>query len=220
MKRVLFIGDGKHDVGAPEWPTDDPYPARGVVPHLSARTAAIDRDNSLALTWSRLTRLSPTKKGYLHKLRAAQLIAQRRYGLDGVVAVVDEDNDPDRRTLPDAANQHAVGAPAVCGVAVRSIEAWTLGAVTALAAELRTTAARLRSHYVAPVEDLYEGSQKQHLRSKQLLNNLAENLAHRSDSLELRETVAATTDIDELCRSCPEGFARFAADLRACFGPA
>lgn len=216
MKRALFVGDGKHDIGGPEWPTGEPFPARGVVPHLAERVAIFDRANSRALRWSDIPRLSASKKGYLHKLRAAQLLAQR-HGLDTVVAVVDEDNDPSRRDLIDAARAEASGVPAVMGVAVRSIEAWTLGAVTALAAELRTTATRLRSKYAAPVEQLYEGSQKPELRSKQLLKALADELAHRPDCLELREAVAAATDIDELCHHCPAGFARFVADLRAHF---
>ena len=42
MKRVLFIGDGEHDIGKPEWPTDAAFPARGVVPALARRVAAID----------------------------------------------------------------------------------------------------------------------------------------------------------------------------------
>lgn len=217
MKRVLFVGDGKHDIGAPEWPCDVPFAARGVVPHLAERAAAIDRTSSLALRWADIPRLAPGKKGYLHKLRAAQLLG-RRHGLDAVVAVVDEDNDPDRRALTEAAKHDTPGVPAVLGVAVRSIEAWTLGAMTALAAELGTTATRLRARYPAPVEHLYEGSNKEELRPKLLLRKLAEDTAHRGDSLELREKVAERSDIDELCRHCPDGFARFAADLRACLG--
>ena len=218
MKRALFVGDGKHDVGAPEWPTDEPYAARGVVPHLAERAAAIDRSASRALRWSDIPRLSTSKKGYLHKLRAAQLLAWR-HGLDTVIAVVDEDNDPTRRDLVDAANQHAIGAPAVMGVAVRSIEAWTLGAPTALAAALGTTPAQLRDACpTCPVEQLYDSSGKHDQRPNALIERLAQKFAHRGDSLELRETVAAATDIDELRRSCPAGFARFAADLRAHFG--
>lgn len=218
MKRVLFVGDGKHDIGAPEWPTDDPYPARGVVPHLVERTAEIDRTNSRALRWSEVTRLSPTKKGYEHKLRAAQLLAVR-HGLDAVVAVVDEDNDPTRHELIDTARTHAIGAPAIMGVAVRSIEAWTLGAPTALASALGTTPAQLKSAGpTCPIEQLYDGSGKPELRSKPLLDRLAKTFAHRSDSLELREDVAASTDIAELCKHCPTGFAPFADALRAHFG--
>ena len=163
----------------------------------------------IAVTTEKLIVTSITPEGIIALLTFQEV--------DTVVAVVDEDNDPSRRDLIDAARAEASGVPAVMGVAVRSIEAWTLGAVTALAAELRTTATRLRSKYAAPVEQLYEGSQKPELRSKQLLKALADELAHRPDCLELREAVAAATDIDELCHHCPAGFARFVADLRAHF---
>lgn len=70
------------------------------------------------------------------------------------------------------------------------------------------------------VETLYEGSGKQDRQPKALLDDLARRFAHRPDSLELREEVAECTDIGELATSCPEGFAPFAAALRAGFGPA
>ena len=83
MKRVLFIGDGEHDIGKPEWPTDDAFPARGVVPLLAERATAIDRPGSLAMHWAhpRLARFpvgrSTRTRGYEAKLRAARLHVER-----------------------------------------------------------------------------------------------------------------------------------------------
>ena len=107
-----------------------------------------------------------------------------------------------------------------CGVAVRSIEAWTLGARQALAEVLGTTVQELRRACpsIAP-EELYEGSGKQEHRPKALLDALANRFGHRGDSLELREQVAAQADIAELVMNCPEGFAPFVAALRTAFGP-
>ncbi len=218
MTRVLFVGDGKHDVGGPDWTVEDAFPAGGVVSHLVVRTAAVELEGSLALRWKDILRLSPSaKRGYSGKLRAALLLAERKYGLGGVVAVVDEDHDAKRRELAgvtDAGSQ----CPVVCGVAVRSIEAWTLGSPTALAEVLGTTREQLRSAYpTVPVEQLYEGSGKEELRPKRLLRSLSQKFARREDSLELREEVARLADVDELYKTCPDGFAPFAVNLRKTF---
>jgi hypothetical protein len=214
---VLFVGDGKHDIGGPDGFSDEPFPARGVVPNLSARVAALDGERSVALRWKDLVRFSPTARGYPAKIKLAQLLAERKWGLGGAVCVVDEDNDPSRRTL--SGTQGSASCPVVCGVAVRSIEAWTLGAPTALAAALGTTPEKVQHACPsARVEDLYEGSGKPELRSKQLLRKLATELGRCDDSLELREEVARRTDPDKLCRTCSQGFAPFAAGLREAFG--
>lgn len=220
MKRVLFIGDGEHDIGKPDWPTDDPYPAGGVVPRLAERVAPIDRANSLAFHWAhpRLARFPAARRtrGYESKIRAAQLQLERGplAHLEGLVCVVDEDNDPTRRDLPTTA--HALATPAcpiACGVAVRSIEAWTLGAPAALADVLGLPLDALRRTCgPTPPEHFYASSGKPELRSKDLLKRLD---AHARP---IREDIADRTDPAALARTCPEGFAPFAAALRAAFG--
>lgn len=221
MKRVLFIGDGAHDIGAADWPTDDPFPAGGVVPHLAAKVAAIDREHSRSLHWAhpRLARFTPTRKtsGYEAKIRAAKLqIERRQFDLEGLVCVVDEDNDETRRDLPAAAHALASATcPIACGVAVRSIEAWTLGARKPLAEVLGISIDKLPK---TPPEAFYASSQKPELRSKDVLKGLAERRG--GDARSLREEVAERTDPDDLCRTCPAGFAPFAAALRATFGAA
>ncbi len=227
MRRVLFIGDGKHDIGKPEWPTDEAFPARGVVPLLAERIAIIDRPGSVAMHWAhpKLARFSPDRKtrGYEAKLRAARLHVERgTLAVEGIVCAVDEDKKSERRELPgEAHNLTRDRCPIVCGVAIRSIEAWTLGAPRALADALGTSVQEIRRACPAgQVEDLYEGSGKQERQPKMLLDSLARRFGHRPDSLELREEVAARTDIAELTTSCPDGYAPFAAALRAAFGPA
>ncbi|MCY1008192.1 hypothetical protein OV079_22055 [Nannocystis pusilla] len=229
MKRVLFVGDGKHDIGVPDWPTDEPFPARGVVPHLAERVAAVDRAHSLAMPWShpRLSRFQPKNRaqrtrGYEAKVRAAMLQIERGVlRVDGLVCVVDEDNDPERRNLPDVLHVHASErCPIAAGVAVRSIEAWTLGARTALAQALRTKVDMVeKTCPSSSVEELYEGAGDRSRRPKHILQRLADELARMKDSLELREEIASLTDPDELCKACPIGFAPFAVAVRAAFGP-
>jgi len=227
VRRVLFIGDGKHDIGKPEWPTDDAFPARGVVPLLAERIAAIDRPHSVAMHWAhpKLARFSPDRmktRGYEAKLRAAHLQVKRGVlPVEGIVCVVDEDKKPGRRQLPgEALELTTERCPIACGVAVRSIEAWTLGARQALADVLGIKAQELRRACPSgPIEELYEGSDKQERRPKALMEALARRFGHRRDSLELREEVAERTDIAELSAACPEGFAPFTGALRAAFGP-
>jgi hypothetical protein len=221
VKRVLFIGDGAHDIGSSDWPTDDPFPAGGVVPRLAAKIADIDRERSQALHWAhpRLARFAANRKtrGYEAKIRAAQLLLERRLlDLEALVCVVDEDNDPDRRDLPTHAHALASDAcPIACGVAVRSIEAWTLGARKPLAEILGLSVDELPK---PNPESFYASSGKPELRSKDVLKRLAERRG--GDARTLREEVADRTDPDDLCRTCPAGFAPFAAALRAAFGPA
>ena len=101
-------------------------------------------------------------------------------------------------------------------MAIESIEAWTLGATTALAERLGLPLGNIKKKLPKPVETLYQSSGKREHRPKDLIAAIAE-LAHQRDSLELREAVAEQTDLQELERTCPEGFGRFAADLRRRF---
>jgi hypothetical protein len=181
------------------------------------------------MPWShpKLARFQPTNRprrthGYEAKIRAAQLQIERGVlPLEGLVCVVDEDNASERRNLPAVVNAHATErCPIVCGIAVRSIEAWTLGARTALAQVLGITPEKvLKTCPSGPVEDLYEGNADRSRRPKWVLQRLASELGRRSDSLEWREEIAQHTDPDELRAVCPTGFAPFANALHAAFGP-
>jgi hypothetical protein len=114
---------------------------------------------------------------------------------------------------------HAIGSHAVAvGVAVESIEAWTLGATEALAEELRIPIARVRHELQGlDLEKLRESSGKVEHRPKSILDRLAK-IAHRSDETELRAEVASRTKATDLEAACPRGFAPFAQELRKNFG--
>jgi hypothetical protein len=181
------------------------------------------------MRWShpRLARFQPKNRaqrtrGYEAKVRAALLQIDRGVlPVDGLVCVVDEDNDPDRRGLPDSIHVHASErCPIAAGVAIRSIEAWTLGARTALAQVLGAKKNLIeKTCSSGHIEEFYESAADPSRRPKHILQRLAEELGHVKDSLELREEIASLTDPDELCEACPLGFAPFAAALRAAFGP-
>jgi hypothetical protein len=106
---------------------------------------------------------------------------------------------------------------AVCGVAIESIEAWILGAPTALAAELGVEVKTiLREYRLKDVELFCESSGKKDHRPKGLLDRLAQ-LAHRSDGTDFRQAIAERTDASELEKNCPEGFKPFVTALQKTF---
>lgn len=214
--RVLFVGEGVHDVGRDAESQGEPAGGvvqtlvRGLHPHVAA--------DSPARHWKDMPRfrVGPSR-GLTSKLKAAVLLAQRTYRCAAIVAVVDRDHDDSRVADLHAACQsaHHDALPVVGGVAVNSIEAWTLGAPTALATVLGTTVDKLTRHYQpARVERLYQNSDDAAKRPKDLLDHLAQTHAHRAADLSFRREVAALTDPVELARHCPEGFAPFAASLR------
>lgn len=104
------------------------------------------------------------------------------------------------RELPDH--------PVVVGVAVRSVEAWTLGAPDALAKVLRIEPSQIKKSLSgrAP-ESISPGV------AKQILGEIAK-LGGESDSTALRERAAEQTEISVLARACEQGFAPFAEEVR------
>ncbi|MEZ4448783.1 MAG: hypothetical protein R3B09_04820 [Nannocystaceae bacterium] len=219
--KVLFVGDGAHDVGKPETRFHEvPWIALGgVVPHLARKVVPGIREDSLALTWGDLARLSAVQgsgrvKDYARKVGFAVTIAARRYGCDAVVAVVDRDGEKSRLVEAEAIAKAIYEVPTVYGVAIESIEAWTLGSRTALAVHVGVGLPALHGHYPhSRVEEFYATSGKAELRSKEILARVA-GLCHQRDSLAFREAVAQATDVAELERACPRGFGPFAAALR------
>ena len=222
--KVLFVAEGPNEIGHPDM-APHPRPARGVVPILTNKVAANVDVESLAIFWREIPILPKEgkRRGWTAKVAAAMLLAWRN-GLKGTICVSDKDRDDDRLPTMEAGmvrGRNAIpGAhPAVCGVAVESIESWTLGAVSALATVLKVDCAAIHQNYkVADVEDFYQRSGKPEKRPKELLERIAQ-LGNETDSTEFRERVAYVTAIDELTKSCPRGFKPLAEKLRSAFGP-
>jgi hypothetical protein len=179
----------------------------------------------VALAWTEIRRFNPAakKRGFEAKVPAAVLIATRKFGCSGTVAVTDRDHDDDRfAALEEGAvrarelfPQHAIAV----GLAVESVEAWTLGVPDKIAEELDVKVALVRKEYPAGVhvESMSERSGKEDHRPKRLLERIAQ-LKYRDDSTDFRQAVAQRTEVTELERVCCQGFAPFAAQLRAAFG--
>jgi hypothetical protein len=219
--KVLFVGDGRHDIGRTDGVSNEPQPAGGVVPTLSRRLCPNISADSLAFKWKDIPRFQRGKNGYAGKVPAAALKA-RQYGCMATICVVDRDRDDGRSEQLEDGKQAALkvvpGHPVVCGVAVESIEAWTLGAPDALAAELKFSSSQVHKEYtLARVETFCETSGKEDHRPKALLERMA-RLAGRGDDVALREAVAERTDVTELAKACPQGFKPFADELRRALG--
>lgn len=220
------MGEGPHDIGRPAYSAAEPGAAAGTVPALARRVVPDLDVDSLAVRWTELSRFDPSarKKGYQAKVAAAILVSQRKYHLDGTICVADRDRDADRLAAMQAGRERGlalVSAPhaVVCAVAVESIEAWTLGARSALSSELRLSARQLGEMLPSDVESLTEQSGKPEKQPKRLLAELAAQ-ASLHDCADLRARIAEKTDVNELSGACRQGFAPFAAELRKTFARA
>jgi hypothetical protein len=223
--KVLFVGEGNHDIGPSGEAWGQPRPARGVVPVLARRVCPSIDAASVALPWRELSRLSPNaRKGLEAKVAAAITISARRFGCEGTVCVSDRDRGLDRLEALNRGKRRGLevlGAPhtAAVGVAVESVEAWTLGAPQAIAEELGISADRVRAALPAKhVEALSESSGNEDHRPKALIDRIA-SLARQRDGTAFRCAVAERTEVEALRAACPEGFGPFADELRAAFGP-
>jgi len=221
--KVLYVGEGNHDIGPAPANPNQPRTAAGPIPTLVRKIQPAISEDSLALAWRELARFNrdAKKRGYEAKVKAALLLAESKFGCAGCILVVDQDRDEDRRTILHQAAQtapkRASSFPVVVGVAVESVEAWTLGARGAVAAVLGLDLATIERQYPSPhVESLHENSGKEEHRPKRLLQKIAD-LARRSDGLDLRTQIAEKTEVADLEVACPSGFAPFARAIREQF---
>jgi hypothetical protein len=223
--KILFIGEGRHDIGGPSPHPRQPRPAGGTIPALARRLSAAVAPESVALAWSEISRfnLSAKKRGYPAKIAAAVLLATRNFNCEATITVADRDGKVERYDEllagVNRASEIFPKHPIVWGLAVESVEAWTLAAPEAIADELGVDVQLVKRQYPAgaSVEALSERSGKREHRPKQLLDRIAQ-LKHRHDSAEFREAVAVRTEVAALVRACPIGFAPFAEQVRRAFG--
>lgn len=219
--KVLFVGEGPHDIGRTEYGTEF-TPADGIVSTLCKRISPNISNESASISLRRLTAYSPSKKAGLdHKLRIATELAKRR-GFGGTIAVVDDDNgkhgrleqlkDGQRSCLNDDPN-HRIAV----GVAVKSIEAWVLADPKALAQCLGKSVGEVEQKYrPGNVEQFHDQSGKPEYHSKKLLEDIA-RMDHKEDCTEWRVDVVALADVATVERHCPSGFKPFADDVRRHF---
>src|SRR5947208_3385449 len=98
--KLLFIGEGRHDIGDPSPNPYHPRPAEGTIPTLARRICTGIAPESVALAWPEIRRFNPsaTKRGYPAKITAAVLVAARKFGCAGTVVVADRDSEAGRQS--------------------------------------------------------------------------------------------------------------------------
>jgi hypothetical protein len=162
--KVLFIGEGRHDIGEPNPNAYQPRPARGVVPALTRRICPGIAGESIALAWPEIRRFNPSaqKSGYPAKASAAVLLAARKFDCGGTVLVADRDTQASRESELEAgvirARQLFPKHPIVWGSAVESVEAWTLGAPETIAEELGVDVELVKERYPPGIHGLSEAA--------------------------------------------------------------
>lgn len=223
--KVLFIGEGRHDIGDPNPTPYYPRSAQGTIPALVRRICDGIDSESVALSWSEIRRFNPSaqKSGYPAKVAAAALLAVRKFDCAVIVVVADRDGEADRQSGleegVDRARQLFPQHSTVWGLAIESVEAWTLGVRDKIAEELGVDVKLVQQLYPAgvDVESLSERSGKPDHHPKRLMERIAQ-LKHRHDCTEFRQAIAEKTDVAALSQACPKGFAPFVERLRKALG--
>jgi len=151
--KVLFIGEGPHDVGASSSNPYQPRPACGTIPTLARRIWAGIGPESVALAWREIRRFNPSaqKRGFAAKVAAAALLAVKSFDCGATVVVADRDGEAGRAVeLEDGVNragQLFQRHRATWGLEVESVEAWTLGVPDTIAEELGVDVELVRKQY-------------------------------------------------------------------------
>lgn len=238
--KVLFVGEGEHEVGSPPhdeqrggagkarkrqpvavYAANDVYPVGGVLPVLARKVAPGIEPEGLAVRLREITRLSPIKKSGLDAKAKGAVLLARKHGCEGLVIVADQDGKLDEKRLDQlqscASFAEGQGVRVAVGLAVESIEAWSLGDPRAIANVLGVDEGAVRRLYPRKhIEELLENSGKEEHRPKPLMQRLAQ-LGGRSDGTDLRVEIAGQTDVEVLEAACPLGFALFANSIRSAF---
>jgi hypothetical protein len=229
--KILFVGEGSHELGAAQ-PGYGPRPATGPVPVLARRICPLLRQVHLGIRWAEIGLFSLNRKqldrdirksGYQTKAKRAVLLSAIAFKCNGTICIADADTAPkdcleqirqgQTEGLETVGGHHG----AACGVAFQSIDAWTLGARTALAVVLGVTVEALRQYYPAKhIEELTNQSGKEEHRPKAILEQIASSHGRPADT-DFRTAVAERTEIEELEKECPKGFKPFADDVRRAF---
>lgn len=219
--KILFVGEGVHDLNRRDW-TQDFGKADGVVAEL-LRRACPDAvgDESISVPWkSKALTVLSKKRGIsprVHKLQLAVEFAKRQ-NCAATVAVYDDDNREGRAdALIDAGTEVTRSHPdhrVITGVAVRTIEAWCLGAVSALAEVAGVPADEIDRRRRKSPEDLDSDDSPSGKGSKTILDDIAKACGETKAHAEFRAEVARRTDVEELARNCPRGFGPFLRQVR------
>jgi hypothetical protein len=164
------------------------------------------------------------KSGYRTKVKRAVLLSALAFKCDGTICVADADTAPEdcreqmQQGLAEGLEKVGSGYVAAYGMAFQSVDAWTLGACSAVAEELGVEVGALRPYYPSkPIEELSNQSGKEEHQPKTILERICSSCGRFADTA-FRTAVAERTEIGELEKECPRGFKPFTTEVRRAFG--
>jgi hypothetical protein len=212
--RLLICGDGKHELGQPgeHFRSDDPNRELPALPRLVHRLLGEPPGFACqTMGWKDVTAAVHPGKGHAHtkKVIVAALQA-RKSGLDGMVVLVDRDRKHRSETIEPLTSgrespQCPQRLPIALGVAIETFDAWMICDGSAVAA-----AGGDQQHSHSRPENL-RGSEDAPDHPK-----VRAALAFGGGGLGAAyKRVAQLVRLDELEKSCPDGFGEFAKDVRA-----
>lgn len=143
----------------------------------------------------------------LFKRSVDWILEAARRGFDGVVVLIDEDGDLDRRRAITAAQAHeSTPTPRACGVAIRTFDAWFLADEQALTRTLGKTVQR-------------QADPETQRDPKAACDSLiaCADIISRSD---LYRRLADCMCVQTVCERCPAGFKPFAERVESLCGSA
>ena len=198
MKRsVLIVAEGEHELSGGT--------ADAALPILVKRLLGEGVD--LRPTSKRIRELS----GHMHSGRGNPLGRKfigimreaERQGYDGVVIVIDQDDDPSRHQSATFAQETTfTRLPRAIGIAVKSFDAWFLADHSALSQVLGTTIQM-------------QSDPERHSDPKTACQNLTSLAAKDLRLRDLYSFVAAVADLNLIQKRCPAGFAVFSDRVAA-----
>jgi hypothetical protein len=126
----------------------------------------------------------------------------RDNGFDGIVLVIDQDDDPKRSSDLSEAQDYALSnCRRAFGVAIRTFDAWILADDSALSTVLGTTIPR-------------QPDPEQIKDPKSECTRLRDASGKNIDLRDLYAEVASKADLDTISERCPKGFRPFADRVR------
>jgi hypothetical protein len=201
--RILIVSEGKNERGEADLP--------GALEILVRRLLTIQE--KIEFTFDRVSNPNIRAhhgpgKGYFKRAIRWLLEAQVR-GFDGLVLVIDEDRDMERRQQLKSA-QEWMGAgqrlPRAMGVAVVTFDAWMLADEKALSTVLEIEVQRQKAPEANP-------------DPKRTCAALLVQTSREISQTVMYAEVAGTLNLDLLKERCPEGFGVFAARVESLLAP-
>jgi len=192
--RLLIVSEGKHELGTPERAGALETLVRRLIGHPCACDVLKVSDPALR------GRFHGTGPGYFKKALRCVLHGAEN-GYDGVVLVIDQDDQPERRRQLADAQDHVTLAALPMGVAVVTFDAWMLADERALSNVL--------GHPVQRQPD------PETIRDAKAACAALRDLARSDLSISgLYAELAEVIDLIALTDRCAVGFAPFAARVR------